>query len=402
MDLKELGNILTQYHSGMDAVYAVGSFAISGKVHPSLETVRKARDMIAGYARKPDRSWSRKDVSDLKRAVVKLDSMIREKGGTLPLQKGRVHPGDIATMLDSYITTALWSTNDESDESGGRPLDDNYGPSDVSAGARAAMRRDVHSFATKYGHLILSATAHSGSGRWEKAGHDFWLTRNGHGAGFWDGDWKPKEVGDALTRAAKSYSGVDLYVGDDKKIHSSDEFWAGQERARKKLLKGPSAAKHESGGNPRLKGGGKTDIIFRKDGSVTVWDVHAQGRVTVRKPSDQLLASLNFRERERVIRHVNADRRIDLLAQLRHEGHRLSGPEWEDRIPKLVGVLKENLGATESEIRNAIGDVASPPWKTKGRSPWTKSGRRVLLKEDYEPDASLRGRIRALVSRKKK
>ena len=23
----------------------------------------------------------------------------------------------------------------------------------------------------------------------EYAGHDFWLTRNGHGAGFWDGDW---------------------------------------------------------------------------------------------------------------------------------------------------------------------------------------------------------------------
>lgn len=24
----------------------------------------------------------------------------------------------------------------------------------------------------------------------ERIGHDFWLTRNGHGAGFWDGDWK--------------------------------------------------------------------------------------------------------------------------------------------------------------------------------------------------------------------
>ena len=23
----------------------------------------------------------------------------------------------------------------------------------------------------------------------ERIGHDFWLTRNGHGAGFWDGDW---------------------------------------------------------------------------------------------------------------------------------------------------------------------------------------------------------------------
>lgn len=36
-----------------------------------------------------------------------------------------------------------------------------------------------------------------------QAGHDFWLTRNGHGAGFWD---RPKiygeELADQLTRAS--------------------------------------------------------------------------------------------------------------------------------------------------------------------------------------------------------
>lgn len=26
------------------------------------------------------------------------------------------------------------------------------------------------------------------------AGHDLWLTRNGHGAGFWDGDWRDHDV----------------------------------------------------------------------------------------------------------------------------------------------------------------------------------------------------------------
>lgn len=38
----------------------------------------------------------------------------------------------------------------------------------------------------------------------EKAGHDFWLTRNGHGAGFWD---RPEIYGDEaaaeLTRACE-------------------------------------------------------------------------------------------------------------------------------------------------------------------------------------------------------
>lgn len=35
-----------------------------------------------------------------------------------------------------------------------------------------------------------------------QAGHDFWLTRNGHGAGFWDRGL-PDDIGDALTQAAK-------------------------------------------------------------------------------------------------------------------------------------------------------------------------------------------------------
>lgn len=39
-----------------------------------------------------------------------------------------------------------------------------------------------------------------------QAGHDFWLTRNGHGAGFWDGDW-PK-YGDMFDRIAKGFGEV--------------------------------------------------------------------------------------------------------------------------------------------------------------------------------------------------
>jgi predicted DNA-binding protein (UPF0251 family) len=37
-----------------------------------------------------------------------------------------------------------------------------------------------------------------------RGGHDFWLTRNHHGVGFWDGDW-PEEVAAKLTAAAHAY-----------------------------------------------------------------------------------------------------------------------------------------------------------------------------------------------------
>jgi len=51
-----------------------------------------------------------------------------------------------------------------------------------------------------------------------RAGHDFWLTRCGHGAGYWDGDWE-HEAGERLTTAAKAYGEVNFYVGDNGLIY---------------------------------------------------------------------------------------------------------------------------------------------------------------------------------------
>jgi hypothetical protein len=50
-----------------------------------------------------------------------------------------------------------------------------------------------------------------------RQGHDFWLTRAGHGAGYWDGDYP--ETGARLTVASKLFKPVDLYIGDDGKIY---------------------------------------------------------------------------------------------------------------------------------------------------------------------------------------
>ena len=42
-----------------------------------------------------------------------------------------------------------------------------------------------------------------------QAGHDFWLTRNAHGAGFWDRGLG--RLGDNLTDAAAAWGGFHLY-----------------------------------------------------------------------------------------------------------------------------------------------------------------------------------------------
>lgn len=125
---------------------------------------------------------------------------------------------DLDEFTRHYITCALWAENDQSDpETGGDPLDDNFDIGDIAPECLEAMVADCAKFQKENADDI--ATWEDGQYTAEEmAGHDFWLTRNGHGAGFWDGDWK-KKVGERLTTACEKFGNVDLYVGDDGKIY---------------------------------------------------------------------------------------------------------------------------------------------------------------------------------------
>src|ERR1019366_7233454 len=107
------------------------------------------------------------------------------------------------TFLEAYITAALWSTTDESTPEGGEYLDLNYGFDDLAPETLQRMKADCHTFQAENAQDI--------EGQEEQAGHDFLLTRNHHGCGFWDGDWP--EAGDRLTEACKSYTEINIYVG---------------------------------------------------------------------------------------------------------------------------------------------------------------------------------------------
>ncbi len=107
----------------------------------------------------------------------------------------------------AYIEAALWSSIDNSDS----PLDDNYGIEDIAPEALASIVEDCKAFQDAHADDI--------GGDLEQAGHDFWLTRNRHGAGFWDSDWSD-DVGAKLTESSLAFGCVDLYVGDDGFIYS--------------------------------------------------------------------------------------------------------------------------------------------------------------------------------------
>lgn len=115
-------------------------------------------------------------------------------------------------FTEAYIECALWSSTDNSDDQGGAPLDDNYGLDDIAEETLLQAKEDCEAFQRDNWDDIERSRESL-----EQAGHDFWLTRNGHGAGFWDrglGD-----VGERLTKASKVYGSVDLYIGDDGKIY---------------------------------------------------------------------------------------------------------------------------------------------------------------------------------------
>lgn len=101
------------------------------------------------------------------------------------------------------------------------PMDENYGIEDLAEKTLAAMIADCERFQTEQAELITDENCNNSTREWGtdgQAGHDFWLTRNGHGSGFWDGDWE-EPAATKLTDASEAFGEVNLYVGDDGRIY---------------------------------------------------------------------------------------------------------------------------------------------------------------------------------------
>ena len=126
---------------------------------------------------------------------------------------------DLDDFTSAYLECAFWSETDDY----GCPLEDDYGPENLSPEALALMVDDCKNFQETNAELLALVPHPCGMAKgncssWEQNGHDFWLTRNGHGAGFWDRGY-PDNLGDALTEAAKVYGKCTLYVGNDNQIY---------------------------------------------------------------------------------------------------------------------------------------------------------------------------------------
>jgi hypothetical protein len=120
-------------------------------------------------------------------------------------------PIDVATLdafTLAYIECALWTSTDDD----GEPLDGTYSVEDIAPESLASIVEDCDAFQESHGDDLGDDD--------DRAGQDFWLTRNGHGAGFWDGDWE-EPAATRLTDSAEAYGSSDLYIGDDGKVYVS-------------------------------------------------------------------------------------------------------------------------------------------------------------------------------------
>lgn len=126
-------------------------------------------------------------------------------------------------VLAAYETAAYWSSNSETDDAGGEPLDIYMAAhgTEASEACLARFRDDVVAFlrACEREGLDLSTCDA------EQVGYDFWLTRNGHGTGFWDRDddtYGTAEVRDRLDALALSLGETSLYVNTETNTVETD------------------------------------------------------------------------------------------------------------------------------------------------------------------------------------
>jgi hypothetical protein len=150
--------------------------------------------------------------------------------------------------MKGYIEAALWTeeerlnderqsndvtTNDYDDEEGEsqeeirfmkimknnlqtKPFE-SFSREDIDPNSLIQAYLDIKKFITTAGSLAITEALEANDKF--QLGMDFWLTRNRHGAGFFDHSYDNEQQ---LTTAAQNLKEVDLYIGDDHKLHFSN------------------------------------------------------------------------------------------------------------------------------------------------------------------------------------
>lgn len=126
--------------------------------------------------------------------------------------------------LNALTVSLLGSESDDN----GVPLLSNYSASDIDSDCLDRLYSEYCQFVNAVEKKITELIGNTWNSIDEfydiaqpveyQAEHDFIMTRNGHGCGFWDGDWS-EVVSSILNEEAKKFACVNGIIGDDGKIY---------------------------------------------------------------------------------------------------------------------------------------------------------------------------------------
>lgn len=129
-----------------------------------------------------------------------------------------LYPIDDASAAQ-LMATLLWQATTGED---GVSMDSLYDVSDIATADRNRFVDDFRQFCGANARDVAAFMAHTGR-TLDDVAHDYVLTRNHHGTGFWDRCYCGRGNDDAparrLTDAAHAEGEADLYVGDDGFLH---------------------------------------------------------------------------------------------------------------------------------------------------------------------------------------
>ena len=106
-------------------------------------------------------------------------------------------------LFGGMLETIIWSTPSLRFEEDQDMMDDHVSVHDFDGAAIESLESELEGFCDMVAADIQDMEPC-------QLGHDFALTRDGHGAGFWDRGYG--ERGERLTDAAKSFGSVEAYI----------------------------------------------------------------------------------------------------------------------------------------------------------------------------------------------
>ena len=251
------------------------------------------------------------------------------------------------TFTRSYIETMLWEST--GGPNGDRPLDRDYGVDDFDPKTLARIIADCAAFQEECSDWYDNS---------KRAGHDFWLTRVGSGAGFWDGDY-PEPQATLLTNASKRFGHVDVSEGEygAGPLYLEPSVAEARKHARRldaDAFKQPSPASHAT---RRVAGAKKSPAQLNREIAQALASRRGSAHSTIRS-DEPLYPTAEAR------RGVQTIRRREDFPEILAISMRADGTNYQVKVPDpknkhgydLVDVLVHHNGlrSTKSASRSRI------------------------------------------------